>query len=566
MKAPDDDIDQHADFPGFGFHELNETTGISDARRTDLESVGGAPSTEPALSELPPFRLPPVGRAPAPIPQAPLLPSQQPWPDPRPLRDETQREPYPIDALPDVVRAAVEDVQELTQAPMAMVATSALVMMSIAAQARIDVARDSRLFGPVGLYALTLAESGERKSTVDGHFTRALERYEKDQARKMRGPLRKYAAEMEAWEAGRQGIKANIRALAKDNASTETEEQRLLAHDERRPVKPRVPRLRLDDATPEGLGDKFVNGWPVAAILSDEGGTILGGYGMGRDSIMRSFSALNKAWDGRSVSATRKVAESLPSISVRAAMHLQVQPRVMLEFYQRAGELARGSGLFARFLMCCPESTQGTRQYKEPRHGSEQLDEFDRRMYAALDSDVELEDDGGCSPPLMTLSAEAKELWRVFHDEIEAQLAAGGALGDVRESANKIADNAARVAAVFEFHVRHCVSDPIGAENMEAAIRIVRWHLHEARRFFGEVSVPEEHSSAVRMDEWIERELRSCGDDRVRSNDLLRRGPVRKKPARDECLQHLEDLDRVRMDGSSGTVYVLRNPKLLVDS
>ena len=554
----------------------------------DLSGIDAGEKRSPAANDVPtatagavedeprapvpstPFLAPPLpsGRRPAPIPQAPLLPSQLPWPEPMPLRAEGQREPYPVEALPDIVRAAVEDVQQFVQAPMAMVATSAVVAMAISAQARVDIARDSQLVGPVGLNALTLAESGERKSTVDRYFNRALDRYEKDQRKKMARPLRRYAAEMEAWEAVRQGIKANIRASSKDGESTEAEEQRLVQHDERKPHRPRVPQLRVDDATPEGLGDKLVNEWPVAAMLSDEGGTILGGYGMGRESVVRNISALNKLWDGKSVSAKRKVAESLASISVRACLHIQVQPSVILDFYRRVGDLARGAGLFARFLMCCPESTQGARLYVDPPTGSDALDVFDAAMYAALDVEIDLEEDGGCEPPVMVLDPKAKSAWCEFHDEIELQLGAGGALGDVRESANKIADNAARLAAVFQFHERRLPSDPVSPDNLERATRIVRWHLEEARRFFGELTVPEERVRAVQLDEWITVRLHEDGDNRIRANEILQAGPgaLRKASVRDEALTLLAELGRVRVDDTAGTRYVLRNPKLLSEA
>ncbi|OAF97522.1 hypothetical protein PPECC9_9390, partial [Escherichia coli PCN009] len=45
-----------------------------------------------------------------------------------------------------------------------MVATSALTAISIACQNQIDVCRPGNLHGPVNLYSLILADSGERKT------------------------------------------------------------------------------------------------------------------------------------------------------------------------------------------------------------------------------------------------------------------------------------------------------------------------------------------------------------------------------------------------------------------
>jgi uncharacterized protein DUF3987 len=85
------------------------------------------------------------------------------WPEPQPLTVKVEPEPYPLDALPDTIRAAVEEVQGFTKAPVPLVASSALAVLSIAAQAHIDVKRAERLSGPVGLFLLTIADSGERK-------------------------------------------------------------------------------------------------------------------------------------------------------------------------------------------------------------------------------------------------------------------------------------------------------------------------------------------------------------------------------------------------------------------
>lgn len=82
--------------------------------------------------------------------------------------------PYPIYALPPLVRNAIIETQKNTQAPLAMVATSALTAISIACQNQIDVCRPGNLHGPVNLYSLILADSGERKTTVDKVFMKAF--------------------------------------------------------------------------------------------------------------------------------------------------------------------------------------------------------------------------------------------------------------------------------------------------------------------------------------------------------------------------------------------------------
>ena len=98
------------------------------------------------------------------------------WGEPQSLIAKIEPEPYPIDALPPAIRAAVEEVTSFVKAPIPLVASSALTAVSLAIQSHVDVKRAERLIGPVSLFMLTIADSGERKSTCDAFFTRAISR------------------------------------------------------------------------------------------------------------------------------------------------------------------------------------------------------------------------------------------------------------------------------------------------------------------------------------------------------------------------------------------------------
>ena len=57
------------------------------------------------------------------------------WPEPLPLTAKIELEPYPLDALPYTVRAAVVEVQRFTKAPISLVGSSAaLAALSLAIQ------------------------------------------------------------------------------------------------------------------------------------------------------------------------------------------------------------------------------------------------------------------------------------------------------------------------------------------------------------------------------------------------------------------------------------------------
>ena len=48
------------------------------------------------------------------------------WPEPQPLTTKLDPEPYPLDALPDEIQAAVIEVEAFIKAPIPLVASSAL--------------------------------------------------------------------------------------------------------------------------------------------------------------------------------------------------------------------------------------------------------------------------------------------------------------------------------------------------------------------------------------------------------------------------------------------------------
>ena len=61
-----------------------------------------------------------------------------------------------------------------------------------------------------------------------------------------------------------------------------------------------------------------------------------------------------------------------------------------------------------------------------------------------------IDDDGILIPPVLPLTADAKAAWVAFNDAIEGELRTGGELYDVRDVASKCADNAVRLAALFQ--------------------------------------------------------------------------------------------------------------------
>ena len=102
-----------------------------------------------------------------------------------------------------------------------MAASSALGAISLAGQAYIDVARDKKLTGPCSIFLLTIAESGERKTTCDNCFSESISNHDKDQERRMKPELDSYQADYENHRSKCEGIRLKIKQLAKKGEKNE---------------------------------------------------------------------------------------------------------------------------------------------------------------------------------------------------------------------------------------------------------------------------------------------------------------------------------------------------------
>ncbi len=131
------------------------------------------------------------------------------------MNNPVDQQPFPVDAFPPIAYNAIMEVQRNTQTPFPMIASSMLGALSLAIQSKVDVCRMDGLTGPCSLFVLTIAESGERKTTIDKLFTKPIRDFEASQAIAMKPELEKYRAEKAAWIEKRKGILLAIRANAK---------------------------------------------------------------------------------------------------------------------------------------------------------------------------------------------------------------------------------------------------------------------------------------------------------------------------------------------------------------
>jgi putative DNA primase/helicase len=485
------------------------------------------------------------------------------WPEPEPLTEPLESLPYPVEALPSMLREAVTEAQAFVQAPVALVVSAALSALSLAAQGVANVRRDHQLVGPVSLYLLAVADSGERK-TCD--LQRGAARLGKHPAP---GPCRRsrrvrHGCGDSRSEKGRRS--RSDQAQAPPRAGHPSEERELEALAKQAPAAPLVPRLLYADATPEALAHALATGWPSGAVLSAEAGAVFGAHGMGQDTILRNLALLNVLWDGGEMAIDRRSKPSFLLRGRRLTFGLMVQPEALRGFLGRAGTLPRGTGFIARFLIAWPRSTQGERSYRPAPESMLHVARYGQRIRELLDHPLATDARGCLTPIVLDLSPPARTAWIRFHDEVERELGATGRFRTVRDVAAKAAELLARLAALFHL-LEHGPQRCIDEADVSAAARVVAWHLNEARRLLTELDTPPTLAAAIRLDDWLRNEALASGSDRVPVKRIYQYGPncVRDSREFSAALAILAERGHARMEEDGRRRAVAINPALLVN-
>jgi hypothetical protein len=447
--------------------------------------------------------------------------------DPKPLRQSDQPNEYPVDRLPGMIGQAVREVADYTQAPAALVAASALSAVSAVVQTYFSVSRNSRLHGPASLFLLTVAESGERKSSVDALFMQPIRDWEAKQLQEKKLRDEEYQREWQAWESAKPEERGDP------------------------PEKPGpTPRMVRVDDTSEALL-MHLSEYPIAAVICSEAGIIFGGHAMKPEQVQRHMAQANALWDGGPIVEGRVKRGETNIPSVRVTMGLMVQPHLMQKLLSQNDGMARGIGFLARFLFCQPETTQGTRFYKDPPP-MPGLDDFHQRVQLLLRSVAAKDNLGRLITDHISFDENAQSVWINFYNEVEEYLGGDSIYSGIRDVASKAAENAARIACclhVFTLPERKLID----RKTMAEACALMRWYLNEAVRFGREAEATEGVRNAEMLEGWLVQKYKEAGwagqAFEMKVNTIRQNGPA---PVRDtsrlaDALELLREFGRIRV-------------------
>lgn len=439
--------------------------------------------------------------------------AEQPISAPEPLRRPARPpEPYPLEALGELLGGAARSLREVIQAPHAICGSATLAAAALAAQGLADVTLSGRVY-PTSLWFLSVAESGERKSSVDAQVMRAAREYEVELAREHNLDAARHFNQLAEWNARCEEAKR----LSKKNRG----EGLAAALDEvgPAPCPPRIPRVTVADFTAEGVAKLLLSGRPNMGAFTDEAALVFGGHGMTKEASARTAGAFCKLWDDGSLDRVRATDGAQKLFGRRMSMHLMAQPIIAEGAF--GDDLLTGQGFLARCLISWPESTAGSRPLVDiDLSRCPKLGRYQARLAELLREPLPFAEDEiqGLRPPRLELSPSAMELWRQLHNAIEQHMAPQGRYANCKAWASKTPEQALRIAGVLAVIEGHRL---IESEILERAVEIAIWHLSEAERIVGNCSL----SPALRDAEVLLAWLHETGRELAYSSDVLRLGP-----------------------------------------
>ncbi len=437
----------------------------------------------------------------------------------------TQIPQYPVDVMPIVMREAVWEVHHNVQAPIALCAGSAITVLSAAAAEKVKVIMP---YGgepkPVGVYSLIMAESGERKTAVDKIFGKMLSQRDARFANQYLGELARFKTEERIWRKTESKLVGRIADRELNEENTDDLRAQLEDHIKRKPEAPRLRCLIHQDMSERAIMEALEGDGKSIALMCNEGELLL------RSAVLNKPSLLNKAWDGGPFHFDRKD-RKIVATDTRATVSIMVQNAVLKDYLSSRGEIARGSGMWARFLMCWPPSMQGTRYtcYIEPSW--ERVDKFHARIEEVLNDEKQ---------QVYEFDVDAKVEFITLLNRIELEIRPWwGSLADINDFASKAGENIARIAAQF-----HHVSQQTGKITVDTLTRawsIVKWHLDETKRIFTPAVVPQVQIDAQALELYLGSHFFGLGlPVSVPRNAVLRSGPVRLAARFSDALDFLE--------------------------
>ena len=444
------------------------------------------------------------------------------------IRETPAGAAYPVPALGPLDPAA-RAIHDITQAPVAIAAQSVLGVAALAVQGHANVETLSGA-APISLYLLTVAKSGERKSSCDKLAMRPVWDFEDELRAERNAALDAHLNEQEVWQERRKAILKRV----KGDPEGVRADLHLIGPAPRPPL---YPTICAAEPTIEGIGKHLDQLRASLGLFSDEGGAFIGGYGMTAENRLKTLAGLSRLWDGSALDRWR-AGEGVASFpGRRLSLHLMMQPVVAVDVL--SDKLASGQGFLARCLVTYPSSAIGSRlRIGHSPQSDVALIEFSRSVTRLLRREMPLREKcrNELDPPVLALSKKALSVLREYYLAVEAAQADGGPLAEVQPAASKAAENAARIAAVLTLFENPAAVE-VDADTMANAVALAVYYVDEAARLSDTAAISKATADAEQMRRWL---LEKWTEAHICVTDAVQRGPFKETQRAEQALTVLQ--------------------------
>jgi hypothetical protein len=415
------------------------------------------------------------------------------------MPDKAKQQPFPVLDLGYTMAGAVFAIAKQAFVPPSLAAQSVLAACSLAVQPHFNVVLPTGQERPTSLFFVSVAESGDRKSTSDDYAMSAIRNFERALEDAYMSEKATAAMQQSAWDEVKRAATQRVKNQGKDALEA------AYAELGPRPDGPTEPTIIIRTGTTQGLLKRFLTTRPSLGLMSDEGGSWLGGYGMTEDNRLATISTLSDFWDGKTVQTLTSGEGYTALRGRRLTFHLMVQPIVADRLLGDAEAL--GQGFLSRLLVSHPESLAGTRIVNPAAlptaEETQGLEVFHTRLSQIIRAPLTADAVNALQPVALRFCPAATERWWSFYNEIEAKLGPDGELQSVKGFVGKLPEMAARMAAnISVFEHGKAVSEVDGL-SIERGIMLARFYLSEALRLFGKQRTPAVYEDAQRLSDWL---------------------------------------------------------------
>ena len=432
-----------------------------------------------------------------------------------PLPGTPHQHQIPLKLISKLLIDACNEARLITQAPEGMICMTAISAISQALQGVIDVKLPTGNIKPVSIMTMLIAESGERKSTVENLFRKGIKSFEKHELKAYQENLNRYKIELDFHKNKASKI-SKIKNLGNDEVV-----KKLLEHDNHQPIKPVRSMLNFEDSTPEALFSDLSQNIPNAFLGSSEGGILL------NSRVMSQSASLNSIWSGDEITVNRKSEPFYTIDNARLTVSVMTQSSALDRFLKKTKDDVRGNGFLSRFLVCFPPSNCGSRQANGIVFTDKAVIAFNDRLNQLLEESAALED--YTSKRVVEFTDEAKSIWFDVYNDIEGKMAPNGIYHQVKDHASKLCENIARLAALLQSFDRSS-DDDITAETLIAAINLMGYF---SSHFMAVFNAPPKHIvDEQKLLYWFAT-LRARGFRYLKRNKILQCGPIGTRNRRD---------------------------------